>query len=150
MPAFRSPYDSAMGIVFLPRLIDKMRASGTAALDGYNYKTVGMDAELVEFLGVDADTMEAAVKAAASDVEVLDWISRNARKWTREAAVAHNHAILDSGQRSDDERARFEARRLQRYPDRPLQYYVDLIEADAGRPIRTRPLSNCCYDPEDS
>jgi hypothetical protein len=127
-----------------------MRASGTAALEGYNYKTVGMDAALIEFLGVDADVMEAVVKAAPSDVEVLDWISKNARKWTREEAVAHNHAILDSGQRSDDERAGFEARRLQRYPDRPLQYYVDLSEADAGRPIRTRPLSNCCYDPEDS
>jgi hypothetical protein len=149
MPAFRSPYDSAMGLVFLPRLIDKMRASGTAALDGYNYKTVGMDADLIEFLAVDADAMESAVKAAASDAEVLGWISRNARKWTREDAIAHNHAILDSGQRSDDERASFEARRLQRYPDRPLQYYVDLIEADAGRPIRTRPLPDRCYDPED-
>jgi hypothetical protein len=139
-----------MGLVFLPRLIDKMRASGTAALDGYNYKTAGMDAELIEFLAVDADAMEAAVKAVASDAEVLVWISKNARKWTREEAIAYNHAILDDGQGSDDERARFEARRLQRYPDRPLQYYVDLIEADAGRPIRSRPLSDCCYDPEDS
>jgi hypothetical protein len=139
-----------MGLVFLPRLIDKMRASGTAALDGYNYKTAGMDAELIEFLAVDADAMESAVKAAASDSEVLNWISKNARKWTRQDAIAHNHAILDSGQRSDDERAQFEARRLQRYPEKPLQYYVDLIEADAGRPIRTRPLSDRCYDPEDS
>jgi hypothetical protein len=150
MPAFRSPYDSAMGLVFLPRLIDKMRAGGTAALDGYNYKTVGMDAELIEFLGVGADAMEAAVKSATSDAEVFDWISAHARTWTRQEAVALNHAILDDGQRSDDERAQFEARRLQRYPDRPLQYYVDLIEADAGRPIRSRPLPARCYEPEDS
>jgi hypothetical protein len=148
MPAFRSPYDSAMGLVFLPRLIDKMRASGTAALDGYNYKTAGMDAVLLEFLAVDADAMEAAAKAG-TDAEVFVWVSNNARKWTREEAISLNHAILDSGQRSDDERASFEARRLQRYPDRPLQYFVDLIESDAGRPIRARPLPDRCYDPED-
>ena len=138
-----------MGLVFLPRLIDKMRAAGTAALDGYNYKTVGMDAEVIEFLAVDADTMEAAVKAANSDAEIFGWIAKHARRWTRQEAIALNHAILDDGQRSEDERQRFEARRLQRYPDRPLQYYVDLIEADAGRPIRTRPLPDCCYEPED-
>jgi hypothetical protein len=137
-----------MGLVFLPRLIDKMRASGTAALDGYNYKTAGMDATVLEFLAVDADAMEAVVKASPSDVEVLAWVSDNAREWTREDAIALNHEILDSGQRSDEERANFEARRLQRYPERPLEYYVDLIEADAGRPIRTRPLPPNCYDPE--
>jgi hypothetical protein len=139
-----------MGLVFLPRLVDKMRAAGTAALDGYNYKTVGMDAEVIEFLGVDADALEAAVKTAASDAEVFDWISMHARKWTRQEAIALNHAILDDGQRSHEERERFEARRLQRYPDRALHYYVDLIEADAGRPIRARPLPDRCYEPEDS
>jgi hypothetical protein len=34
MPAFRSPYDTLLGLVFLPRLLDKMRVAGTFALDG--------------------------------------------------------------------------------------------------------------------
>jgi hypothetical protein len=136
-----------MGLVFLPRLIDKMRAAGTRALEGYNYKTIGMDAILLRFLGVDADAMEATVKSGASDAEVFAWLRANARKWTGEEAIELNHHILDRGQRTEEERSSFEARRLERYPDVRLEYYVDLIEADAGRPIRQRPLPQSCYEP---
>jgi hypothetical protein len=130
--------------------MDKMRAAGTSALDCYNYKTAGMDATLLQFLDVDGDAMERAVKALPADEEVLQWVDRYARRWTREEAVEFNRAILDCGQRTEEERQAFERRRQERYPDRPeLCFFVDLIEADAGRPIRARPLSPSCYDPSE-
>ncbi|HEY1883769.1 MAG TPA: DUF5069 domain-containing protein [Candidatus Cybelea sp.] len=146
---FRSPYEKALGLVFLPRLIDKMRAVGTPTLDGYNYKTVGMDATVLGFLEVDGDVLEAYVREGHNDDRVYAWIQAHGRHYDAADAQDLNHRILDRGQRSDDEKATFEARRAQRYPGREdLRYYVDLIEADEGGAIRARPLPKSAYEPE--
>jgi hypothetical protein len=111
-------------------------------------KAAGMDATLLRFLDVEADSMERVVKESHSDDHVLEWLDQNARPWTRKEAVQLNHAILAAGQRTREGRDSFERRRRERHPARPeIQYFVDLIEADAGRPIRSRPLDESCYDP---
>jgi|SRR5579883_1024238 len=146
---FRSPYLKALGIVFLPRLIDKMRAVGTPALGGFNYKTAGMDAVVLEFLGVDAEALEGFVGTGARDEEVYAWIERFARRYSADEARALNENILNMGQRTADEREVFEARRDERYPGRTdLRYYVDLIEADESGVILERPLPRSYYDPD--
>jgi hypothetical protein len=145
---FPSPYEKALGLVFLPRTIEKMRAAGTPALDGYNYKTVGMDAILLKFLQLDPDAMEAYVKAGHTNAEIYEWVRQNARAYTADEATELNHQILDRGQRSDEERAAFEARREVGFPGRTdLRYFADLIEADEGGEILQRPLPAAAYDP---
>ena len=143
---FRSPYEKALGLVHLPRLIDKMRAVGTPQFEGYNYKKSGFDAMLLSFLGIDGDEMEGIVREGQSDDSVLTWIKSRARNLSPDEARVFNHSILDRGQQTDEERRTFEARREQRYPGRgDLSYYVDLIEQDEGGVVYKRPLPDSFY-----
>lgn len=146
MRKFRSPYEKSLGLVHLPRMIDKMRAAGTSAIDGYNYKTSGFDAMLLTFLGINGDDMERVVQEAASDAAVLDWVRRCARQHSPEEARAFNRSILDRGQATEEERLNFERRREQCFPGcTNLKYYVDLIEKDEGGVIYERPLPDSFY-----
>jgi len=125
-----------------------MRAAGTPTLDGFNYKTVGMDAMLLEFLEVDGDALEAYVLQGRDDEQIYAWIAERARRYGVSDAKALNHRVLDLGDRNEKERLAFAAHRDERYPGRSdLLAFVDLIEADEGGLIRARPLPNSAYEP---
>ena len=66
----RSPYDEVGGITFLPRSIDKMRASLAGSAGAYNAKT-GYSTNLFELFGVTADEFEQIVRDNPTDEGVL-------------------------------------------------------------------------------
>jgi Domain of unknown function (DUF5069) len=69
----RPPREAAGGITFLPRTIDKARAS----LPGGNlgdYRLRGISGRLLDHLGIPEDRFVAAVGAAVDDDAVVEWL----------------------------------------------------------------------------
>jgi hypothetical protein len=72
----RSPKEKLAGILFLPRTIDKIRAS----LPGGNigaYHLPGGSSRLMEVLGITPEQLTEAVKNAQTDEDVAAWIAAN-------------------------------------------------------------------------
>ncbi len=65
----RSVHEKMLGVVQLPRTIDKGKAKAYGNVGEYNYDCP-MDQALFEFLGVDGDELLAVIKNAKSDAEI--------------------------------------------------------------------------------
>jgi hypothetical protein len=76
----RGPREKALGLVFLPRTIDKMRANLPGGnLNGYLVEYPrGLSAFLLKRVGVDLAALQAVVASAADEAEVLTWFERHA------------------------------------------------------------------------
>ena len=69
----RSPWQQLAGLVFLPRTVDKVRAKLQGTLGLYKV-TPGISAYLFEYLGITEEQFTDAVRDAASDDDVAEWI----------------------------------------------------------------------------
>jgi len=76
----RGPRERLLGLKFLPRTIDKMRASLPGGnLAGYVVAMPrGMSAYMLKRVGVDLEAMQAVVASAKSEDEVLAWFAEHA------------------------------------------------------------------------
>jgi hypothetical protein len=73
----RSPRVRLGGLVILPRMLDKGRATIAGKHGEYHYNCP-MDQRLLEFLGVDAEALKEQLKSGKGDWEILNWIQANA------------------------------------------------------------------------
>src|SRR2546430_3040912 len=90
----RSPHEKLGGYVHLPRLIDKARLHRRGLLEGYNYKTVGFDKHLLEFLKIDPDAFEKVANEQQDDFAILDWISKHGASHTSEEVEQWNQSMI--------------------------------------------------------
>jgi hypothetical protein len=132
----RSPYEKLGGYVHLPRLIDKARLHRSGLLDGYNYKTVGFDKHLLEFLKLDGDVLEEIANQLDNDAAILKWMQENGAKHSPEAIEQWNQAMISRHPDTAAKKARFlhflkEAGGERR---KAVRTYFDLIEFDERRP----------------
>ena len=69
----RSPYDTEGGLVYLPRMLDKIRMdlAGEIGDDYREYLGKGFDGRCCQFLRVDYEAVKAQVAAGKDDVEIL-------------------------------------------------------------------------------
>jgi len=131
----RSPYDRLGGYVHLPRLIDKARLHRRGLLEGYNYKTVGFDKHLLEFLKIDPDAFEKVANEQEDDATILDWIVNNSVSHTPDEIEQWNQAMISRHPDTAEKKARFahflkEAGGASR---QDISTYFDLIDFDEGR-----------------
>lgn len=131
----RSPNERLGGYVHLPRLIDKARLHRQGLLEGYNYKTVGFDKNLLAFLRVDPDAFEEAVHRLESDAEILEWIQNNGVTHTPEAIEQWSQAMIDRRPDTVEKMARFRySLKKAGGEDRTdVCTYFDLIDLEEGR-----------------
>lgn len=130
----RSPREMAMGLIHLPRLIDKIRLAARGELPGYNYLTTGFDKYLLELLGLTPAAFEAAVLAAPDDAAVIRWLETNARRLTKEDKDAFNRRILEIGPTDEQRRRRFRVLLDETDPTRTeINSFVELIDLAEGR-----------------
>lgn len=130
----RSPREKAMGLVHLPRLIDKVRLASRGALPGYNYLTTGFDKYVLDLLDVPPAAFEAAVLAAPDDHAVIRWIEANARPVTDEEKQAFNNRILTIGPTDEKRRQRFRVLLDETDPARTeIASFAELIDLAEGR-----------------
>lgn len=69
----RSPRVRLGGLILLPRMLDKCRATLAGTNGPYNY-ACPLDQYLLQFLGIDADALKAEVAKGLNDGALLEWI----------------------------------------------------------------------------
>lgn len=131
----RSPYERLGGYVHLPRLIDKARLHNRGLLDGYNYKTVGFDKHLLQFLQVDPDAFEKAATELKDDAAILEWLRQNGVAHSEEEIEHWNQAMISRHPDTAVKRARFNhfLKEAGGEGRTDIATYFDLIEFDEGR-----------------
>ncbi len=75
----RSPRVRLGGFVILPRMIDKARATQAGKNGEYNYGC-SLDANVLDFLGVEANDFKAQIDKGLGDGELFIWLMANAKK----------------------------------------------------------------------
>lgn len=122
----RGPRVQIAGLVFMARTVDKMRAK-LAGTEGVYKIGPGLSQYLLEWLGVTEEQFAEAVRGAANDEDVAEWL-RTHCDTTRFAAI--NERLSQRGIRDAEHFAQV----LPRYPilrERPeLRNWFEILEAD--------------------
>ncbi len=136
---FKSAYEQINGIVYLPRMLEKIRmhAQGKLPEDYIPYLGVGFDGRCVEFLGVNYESIREIVIAGASDHEVFSWCQKNGQARTDTEKLIWNEIMVKRGWRDTGAASNDFLAYKQKYGfgDRgDIQTYFDFFDADEGRP----------------
>ena len=132
----RSPYDRVGGLVYLPRLLDKirLRLRGELPPDYHANLGRGFDLRFCEFLEVAYENLVARVEAGDDDAQVLAWCGLNGRRPTDAQIHMWNEFLRKCGWNDDYAprlRSRLEGLGMSDRGD--VQTMFDLLEVDEGR-----------------
>lgn len=132
----RSPRDEIDGIVYFPRLCDKVRfhAAGTLSPDYHANLGSGMDLWTCQFLGVNYSPLADFIRAGKSDAEALAWSREHGTPRTV-AELAWWSAFIKTRGFRDDLAERLAQRKAESgFQDRAdIVTFMDYIDADEGR-----------------
>jgi hypothetical protein len=133
----RSPYDMVGGLVYFPRLLDKIRrhARGDLAEDYHNNLGHELDGYGLAFLHLKYADLRERVLAGGSDEQILEWCFANGRRPGEGEIEIFNGFMQKVGWRdASSERlaARLQESGLGRL-DRRCWTRFDFIEFDEGR-----------------
>jgi hypothetical protein len=133
----RSPYDALKGLVYFPRMLDKIRIHAAGKLPPLYVPPLGdgFDGRCLRFLGVNYDDVKKLVLAGKSDEEVFDWCMVNGHKPDEEAIETWSGFMMKRGWR--DEASDRVAFRLKESgieaKDMQAVTMFDFIDVDEGR-----------------
>ena len=132
-----SPYKSIKGLVYFPRMLDKIRlhAAGTLPAAHAEHLGVNFDGRCLNLLGVTYDDVKKRVAAGDSDEAILDWCLQNGRKPTAEDIETWSGFMMKRGWRDDaSERVAFRLKEAgMESRDREVATMFDFIDIDEGR-----------------
>ncbi|MEZ5406293.1 MAG: DUF5069 domain-containing protein [Verrucomicrobiia bacterium] len=130
----RSPREKALGLVHLPRLIDKVRLATKNQLPGYNFISVGFDRLLLDLLEVDSTVFIERVKKTANDYEIYEWLMKKAKPLSDEEKEAFNERLLAVGPSDSARLSRFRYLLDSTDPSRhDVESFMELIDLMEGR-----------------
>jgi hypothetical protein len=133
----RSPYDALKGLVYFPRMLDKIRLHEKSALPkGYaEHLGEGFDGRCLNLLGVNYEDVKKRVLAGESDEAVLDWCLANGRKPTEEDIEVWSGFMMKRGWRDEaSDRIVFRLKEAGLEPrDKEAATMFDFIDLDEGR-----------------
>lgn len=132
-----SPYQSVKGLVYFPRMLDKIRlhAAGQLPPEYHEFLGNGFDGRCLKFLGVRYEDVKKQVAAGHSDEQILDWCLAHGRTLTDEDFEIWSGFMLKRGWRDDaSERVVFRMKEagLERL-DAQVATMFDFIDYDEGR-----------------
>ena len=123
VPSLRSPYAQAGGILYFPRMLDKIRlhAADNLPQDYHANLGSGFDGRILSFLWVEYPAVVERVKQGGNDEEILAWAFAQGRKPSTEEIEIWNEFMRkrESGLGTRDD----------------IQTLFDYIDADEGRAI---------------
>jgi hypothetical protein len=133
----RSPYDSVRGLVYFPRMLDKIRLKAAGKLPEVYHEFLGtnFDGRCLNLLGVKYEPLCKRVLTGGTDEEILDWCHQNGRKPTDEEVETWSGFMTKRGWRdeaSDRIAFRLKEAGLERL-DAQVATMFDFIEVDEGR-----------------
>jgi len=130
----RSGYDAVGGLVFLPRLLDKVRlhAAGQLAED-YNLGK-GLDTRLCRLLGLAYEDIAAKAREEADDAVVLEWCFVQGRRPSDDEIQYFNAFMTKRGWRDESaEKLKASKEKSGAAARDDIQTIFDLLDLDEGR-----------------
>jgi hypothetical protein len=136
-----SDYVETLGINFFARMLDKVRLSAKGLLpDGYNLgfsDPTSFDARFCRFWEIDYDQLAARTLQGGTNQELLEWCFRGRKFPNEEQILIWNSFIIKRGWRDNGAPGLIVEKELYGFAKRDdIQTYVDLHDADEGRPLR--------------
>ena len=134
----RSPAAKLRGLIYFPRMLDKIRAHARGELPEEYQPNLGkgFDRWCVDFLHVDYATLVEQVQAVGTDEEILDWCFEKGRRPTDEELHVWNEFMRKCGWNDGISvtltRRKKEAGMAGRSE---IETMFQFIDADEGRPI---------------
>ena len=132
----RSPYDREGGLVYFPRMLDKIRLQQAGELPGDYHANMGagFDLRCCDFLNVDYEAVAAQVREGKSDAEVLSWCCANGRRPNDNEIFMWNEYLRKCGWNDHySERLRTRLEGLGMADRTDILTMFDLLEVDEGR-----------------
>ncbi len=99
----RSPYDALNGLVYFPRMLDKIRLKAAGRLPKAYEEFLGsnFDGRCLNLLGIAYGPLCERVKAGGTDEEILAWCFANGRQPTDEEIEIWSGFMIKRGWRDD-------------------------------------------------
>ena len=141
IPGLRSPHEMVGGIVYVGRMLDKIRLHALGKLPADYHKSLGggFDARCCAFLGVKYEDVAVRVKLGGEDADMLEWCFTNGRKPSPEEIEVWNSYLRKRGWRDDASQRLAERKKEYGISDRDdIQTFFDLLDIDEGNEIRTQ------------
>jgi hypothetical protein len=133
----RSPYDAVKGLVYFPRMLDKIRLKAAGKLPKAYEEFLGsnFDGRCLNLLGVKYEPLRERVLAGGTDEEILDWCRQNGRQPTDEEVETWSGFMLKRGWRDDaSPRVLFRLKEAGlEHLDAQVATMFDFIDVDEGR-----------------
>ena len=135
---FISPYKMTGGIVWFPRMLEKirMRSKGSLPEEYHSYMGKGFDERCARFLQVSYDEIVSLTLAGKSDEAILNLCFDHGSQPSEEEKLVWNEFMIKRGWRDSDEGASSFQSYKKRYGlgDRgDILTYFDFFEIDEGR-----------------
>lgn len=134
----KSAYEKIDGLVYLPRMLEKIRlhARGELPEDYIPYLGSGFDKRCVDFLGLDYESLKEKVLDGSNDSEIVAWCKQIGTSRTEVEKEVWNEFMMKRGWRDlepscDD----FQNYKIKYgYGSREdIKTYFDFFEVDEGR-----------------
>jgi hypothetical protein len=133
----RSPYDALNGLVYFPRMLDKIRIDAAGALPtGYAENLgVNFDGRCLRFLGVTYEDVKRLVLVGEKDEAILEWCHSHGGHPTEEEVETWSGFMIKRGWRDDaSERVAFRLKEAGlEHLDKETVTMFDFIDIDEGR-----------------
>lgn len=99
----RSPYDKVGGLVYFPRMLDKIRihAAGELPTDYHEYLGKGMDMRITSHLQISYERLKERVLKGGTDEDVLEWCYQNGRRLGEIDIIIWNGFVTKRGLRDE-------------------------------------------------
>ena len=132
----RSPHDTIHGLVYFPRMVEKIRrhAAGELGEDYIPNLGKGFDGRCCSLLGVNYAELAAAVSAGLSDEEAWNWACKQGKAPTEEQIEVWNGFMTRRGWDDDLTETLVRRKKEGGFENRnDIQTMFDYIDADEGR-----------------
>jgi len=134
----RSARDELDGLIYFPRMLDKIRLMEDGALHPDLHQNLGrgMDLWICQFLGVDYNALKEQVLAGASDEEALAWAREHGVTRPDFELAWFTAYMKNRGFRDDLSERLAERKKETPHTDREdILTFMDYIEVDEGRTL---------------
>jgi len=138
VPNLRSPYAETGGILYVPRMLDKIRlhAAGKLPQDYHANLGGGFDGRALSFLWIEYPALVERVKQGGSDEDILAWAVAQGRQPSPEEVEIWNDFMRKRGWNDESsERLAMRKREAGIEGRDDIQTFFDFIDADEGRPV---------------
>lgn len=131
VPGLRNGIEKAGGVVYVPRMLDKIRLHAAGKLPADYNRGSGFDTRCVKFLGVDYAALERRTLEGGTDEEVLAWAMDAGRRPSPEEIEMWNAWVSKRGWRDEKSKDIAEMKAARGWQGRDdIQTYFDYHRAD--------------------